>query len=147
MLRSCGRPARPACLGCLRSLLLAVACQASLRHDPDEDDTVRKYSKEQLLEAATVVHKWLTTEKCAFRAILRILSAGAVFYQAQMSDKTARAWLHPEGGKADLAHFQDAVLARHKPKEWAEARYEFFLSLHCNTWRQAKRLVRVSACS
>ena len=81
-----------------------------------------KYSKEVLLEAATAVHKWLTTEKCAFRAILRILSAGAVFYQAQMSDKTARAWLHPEGGKADLAHFQDAVLARHKPKEWAEAR-------------------------
>ena len=98
--------------------------QASSRYDPaeEEEQNASKYSQAELLEAAKQVHTWLSTEKCPFRAFLRIVSAGGLFYQGQMSDKVLRSWLHDEGGKATLAHLQDSVLARHKPKDWDKAR-------------------------
>ena len=102
--------------------LMSTSLQDSDRYDPEQAEIQPKHSKDTLMGAGKEMHFWLTTANCPLRALLRILSGGGVYYQAQISDKLGRAWLNAEGGKAELAHFQDAVLARHRYKEWCEAR-------------------------
>ena len=63
-------------------------------------------SAQETEEAAKQIYQWLTKPQSPLRSILAILSSGAAFYAASVSEKVARAWVSQKP-----ATIEDAVTA------------------------------------
>ena len=75
-----------------------------IRKDHAKQKDAPKYSQQDLENAARGLHEWLSKPTSPLRAIMSFLSAGGVFYTANVAEKVGRAWVaHKPASAGDAA--------------------------------------------